>query len=163
MGEKPLVPSRYLRSCSQSSDLGLSIQYQAMPLESRGRAPTRVIQVPCAGIHYNINVLHLEVQYRGRSFFHHGYSRRQRQQPDYVSTVDKSGFRVTNSRSKILSQDHENDHLRAQAEVLLPNASSICCTEPHTTLGTYLSCRHEGRRHQVATWGYKNHSDCLST
>jgi hypothetical protein len=106
-------------------------------------------------------VSYLEVQYRGRTFFHHGYSHRQ--QPDYVSSVDKSGFRVTHSRSKILSQDHDNDHLRAQAEALLPNASSICCTEPHTALGTHLSCRHEGRRHQVATWGYKNRPDCQST
>jgi len=101
MGEKPpLIRSRYLCFGSQSSELGPGTQYREMPLEPRGRPPTRVIQVPFAGINYN--VLH-------------------RQQPDYVSSVDKSGFRVTHSRSKILSQDHDNDHLRAQAEALLPN------------------------------------------
>ena len=76
--------------------------------------------------------MYLEVQYHGRTVFHHGYSHKQ--QPDYVSTADKSGFGVTHSRSKILSQDHDslcNDHLRAQAEALLPNTSSIRARNPN--------------------------------
>lgn len=89
-----------------------------------------------------------------------------RQQPDYVSTVDKSGFGgVTHSRSTILPPCHAiNDHalrLRHFSTTRVQLALHATPTEKkhryaiyglHTVcVRTDLSCRHEGRR-ELDSW-----------
>src|SRR5713226_3435516 len=109
LGGKPTSHSLSLSlpSFMGAQNLGLGTERRSMPLRLRGRASR------CRALEFI--AMYLDSKQHGRTFYHHCSSR---QQPDYVSPVDKSGLRKSHTINQSFYHLAQEDKKNEQIECL---------------------------------------------